>query len=390
MTTATKALPNNWPLTRFGDVVRNVNDNVRDPLTSDLERYVGLDHLDPESLHIKRWGLIADGTTFTRRFVAGQVLFGKRRAYQRKVAVAEFDGICSGDILVFEPANDQLLPELLPFIVQSDGFFQHALGTSAGSLSPRTKWQDLARYEFALPPLDEQHRIAEILWAADEAIERHTEALSNLETCKQSVVTTLLRGQHALSPVELRTVADVAYGLTVNASRREMSIERPYLRVANVQRGYLDLSEIKSIGCTKEDIANFALRLQDILVVEGHANAEEIGRSALWNGQIDECLHQNHVLRIRCNSDLNPRYLLAFLNGPDGRSYFRRHAKSTSGLNTINSTVLKNIRVPVLPLIKQNQIVGTLERFDSSKDRLQQHLSCLRDLKNQMLSNLIN
>ena len=87
-----------WPLVRFGDVVRNVNDNVRDPLTSDLERYVGLEHLDPESLHIKRWGLIADGTTFTR-FQPGQVLFGSRRAYQRKVAVAEFDGICSGDML---------------------------------------------------------------------------------------------------------------------------------------------------------------------------------------------------------------------------------------------------------------------------------------------------
>ena len=98
------------------------------------------------------------------------MLFGKRRAYQRKVAVADFDGLCSSDILVFEPADDQLLPELLPFIVQTEGFFQHALGTSAGSLSPRTRWRDLAAYEFPLPPLDEQRRIAEILWAAEEAL----------------------------------------------------------------------------------------------------------------------------------------------------------------------------------------------------------------------------
>ncbi len=156
-----------WCLVKFGDVVNNVDISERNPLENGLERYIGLDHIDPESLHIKRWGLIEEGTSFTRKFIAGQVLFGKRRAYQRKVAIAEFDGICSGDILVFE-AKDDLLPELLPFIVQSDGFYEHALGTSAGSLSPRTRWRDLADYEFALPPKDEQRRIADILWAVDD------------------------------------------------------------------------------------------------------------------------------------------------------------------------------------------------------------------------------
>ncbi len=162
--------PQSWRKVAFGDVVRNVDETIRDPQNSGLERYVGLEHIDPESLHIQRWGLISEGTSFTRRFRKGQVLFGKRRAYQRKVAVAEFDGLCSSDILVFEPKDDRLLPELLPFICQSDGFFEHALDTSAGSLSPRTKFKELARYEFPLPPLDEQCRIAEILWAADRAI----------------------------------------------------------------------------------------------------------------------------------------------------------------------------------------------------------------------------
>ncbi len=158
-----------WRMVRFGDVVRNVDISERDPLANGIERYIGLDHIDPESLHIKRWGLIEEGTSFTRKFVKGQVLFGKRRAYQRKVAIAEFDGICSGDILVFE-ATDELLPELLPFIVQSEGFYDYALSTSAGSLSPRTKWKDLAVYEFVLPPKDEQRRIADLLWAAEHNI----------------------------------------------------------------------------------------------------------------------------------------------------------------------------------------------------------------------------
>jgi type I restriction enzyme, S subunit len=133
-----KSLNTGGAIVFFGDVVRNVDESIRNPQTCGLERYVGLEHIDPESLHIQRWGLIAEGTSFTRRFRKGQVLFGKRRAYQRKVAVANFDGLCSSDILVFEPKDNRLLPELLPFICQSDGFFEHALNTSAGSLSPRT------------------------------------------------------------------------------------------------------------------------------------------------------------------------------------------------------------------------------------------------------------
>ena len=163
---ADKTFPEGWRMVRFGDVVSNVNENTRDPRSLGLDRVVGLDHLDPESLPLRRWDLLdemPDGTSFTRTFKAGQVLFGKRRAYQRKVAVTDFGGICSGDILVFESATTDLSQEFLPYVVQSDGFFDHALGTSAGSLSPRTKWQELAKYEFALPPIDEQERIVQAL-----------------------------------------------------------------------------------------------------------------------------------------------------------------------------------------------------------------------------------
>ena len=137
-----------------------------------VERYVGLEHLTPEDLRIRSWGLVAEGTTFTNYFKPGQVLFGKRRAYQRKVAVADFSGVCSGDIYVFESKDPQvLLPELLPFICQTEGFFSYAVSTSAGSLSPRTNWTQLANYEFALPPLEEQRRIATWLIASAEMLE---------------------------------------------------------------------------------------------------------------------------------------------------------------------------------------------------------------------------
>ena len=134
---STQSMKPGWKMVKFGEVVKNANLVERDPETHGVERVVGLEHLDPENLHIRRWDPVSEGTSFTRRFVPGQTLFGKRRAYQRKVAYAEFEGICSGDILTFEPKNRKvLLPELLPFICQSDAFFDHALDTSAGSLSP--------------------------------------------------------------------------------------------------------------------------------------------------------------------------------------------------------------------------------------------------------------
>jgi len=111
-----------WKRVAFGDVVRNVNLTVRDSEVAGIDRVIAMEHLDPGELKIERWGSLADGTTFTRRVKPGQTLFGKRRAYQRKVAYAEFDAICSGDILTFESDESQMLSEFLPFLVQSNEF----------------------------------------------------------------------------------------------------------------------------------------------------------------------------------------------------------------------------------------------------------------------------
>ena len=146
-----------WRIVKFGDVAQEVKGSTKDPLSEGIERYVGLEHIDPESLRLARYGSIAeDNPTFTKKFSAGDILFGRRRAYLKKAAVADFDGICSGDITVIAPKGEDLLPDLLPFIVQSDPFFDWAVKHSAGGLSPRTKFKSLAEFEFPLPPRPHQ------------------------------------------------------------------------------------------------------------------------------------------------------------------------------------------------------------------------------------------
>ena len=111
--------------------------------------------------------------TFTKTFRKGQILFGRRRAYLTKAAIAPFDGICSGDITVIEALPDKLLPDLLPFIIQNDAFFEYAVGKSAGSLSPRVKWEHLQHFELTLPALDKQRELADLLWAANSTREAY-------------------------------------------------------------------------------------------------------------------------------------------------------------------------------------------------------------------------
>ena len=127
---------------------------------------VGLEHLTPEEITLTKWDRDSENT-FTKMFRGGDVLFGRRRAYLKKAAVAPFDGICSGDITVIKAIPDRIHPRLLPFIIQNDDLFDFAVGKSAGSLSPRVKWEHLKQYEFELPDINKQEELTELLWAID-------------------------------------------------------------------------------------------------------------------------------------------------------------------------------------------------------------------------------
>jgi len=174
-----------WFAVRFGDVVFEPKETVKDPVVEGVEHVVGLEHIDSENIHLQRSASIEESTTFTKKFAVGDVLFGRRRAYLKKAAQASFAGICSGDITVFR-AKGELSPRLLPFIVQNENFFDYAIKHSAGGLSPRVKFKDLANYEFLLPPKPQQAELAELLWAMDEVIERELELQSQVSLSRQS------------------------------------------------------------------------------------------------------------------------------------------------------------------------------------------------------------
>lgn len=173
-----------WKVWRFDQIATNVNVRIDNPSESGMEHYVGLEHLDPDSLRIRRWGSPDDVEATKLLFKKGDIIFGRRRAYQRKLGVAEFDGICSAHAMVLRAKSEVVLPEFLPFFMQSDLFMNRAVEISVGSLSPTINWKTLAVQEFALPPMEEQQALVRLLGSIEETID----SLRHAETAARSLL----------------------------------------------------------------------------------------------------------------------------------------------------------------------------------------------------------
>ena len=185
-----------WQRVKFAELAECVNDRVDDPANAGVDRYVGLEHLDPDSLTIRRWGSPADVESTKLRFQPGDIIFGKRRAYQRKLVVADFEGICSAHAMVLRTKSKVVLPEFLPFFMQSDLFMRRAVEISVGSLSPTINWKTLSKEEFVLPPLNEQCRAVRLLKTIEKARAATREALQSASTLVDSTSQEILLHDH--------------------------------------------------------------------------------------------------------------------------------------------------------------------------------------------------
>ena len=192
---------------------------------------VGLEHLTPEEITLSAWDEGKDNT-FTKLFRQGDVLFGRRRAYLKKAAVAPFDGICSGDITVIQAIPEKILPELLPFIIQNDALFDFAVGKSAGSLSPRVKWEHLRKYSFELPDMEEQHRLAKVLWAMDAAKKAYQKLIQKTDELVKSQFIALSE-RFRESPTRMGDIASYINGAAFKPSDWS-ACGKPIIRIQNL------------------------------------------------------------------------------------------------------------------------------------------------------------
>ncbi|MEF0495120.1 restriction endonuclease subunit S, partial [Pseudomonas aeruginosa] len=202
-----------WKVWRFDQLATNVNVRIDNPSESGMEHYVGLEHLDADSLKIRRWGTPDDVEATKLMFKKGDIIFGRRRAYQRKLGVAEFDGICSAHAMVLRAKPDVVLPAFLPFFMQSDLFMSRAVEISVGSLSPTINWKTMAVQEFVLPPLEEQQRAVHFLSAVEDQSEAVLHALTAATKLRKSMaLEAFSRSDYPI--VRMGSVAEIKNGST--------------------------------------------------------------------------------------------------------------------------------------------------------------------------------
>lgn len=370
-----------WKKVRFGDVVDLVNETCREPEAEGITRFIGLEHLEPGSLHIKTWGEIADGTTFNKRCRVGQVLFGKRRAYQRKVALAEFDALISGDIYAFQAKEEFMDPKLLPFLCMSDSFFDHAVETSAGSLSPRTNWRHLAQFEFSLPPLEQQRRMAELLWAVDEAELSLLALAESIESYRTGIIEEFITHFRSKKGPLSTFVTKAQYGSSTRAKRYKEGPAVPILGIPNIIKGEVDYADLGWLEVSEVD-EKYILREGDILIVRTNGNPEYVGRNAVFeNSKYDTCLFASYLIRIQVNkSRAIPEYVHEMLSSNSISREYKKHVTSSAGNHNINAKNIQKIEIPIPSLKDQSSLIDTLGKVDSSQHSLAQHHNEIRKL----------
>lgn len=222
-----------WVLTELGDLAKDISKRVDNPGESEYDRFVGLGNFVSGDIKIKTWETTENLASSAKAFQAGDILFARRNAYLRRASLVDFDGCCSGDAFVLRENHDKVVPGFLAFLMNSNALWDYANSNAAGTMSKRVKWHDLAKYEFLLPPKDQQAKLAELLWAMDELIESENEVLQKLEYTYFTLVDNLFsKKKEKWEYLRLDKIARI--NANSLKSKTEPSYEFKYLDLAGI------------------------------------------------------------------------------------------------------------------------------------------------------------
>ena len=351
-----------WTTVAFGDVVRQVKDRV-DPEESGLERYVAGEHMDTDDLRIRRWGEIGVGylgPAFHMRFKPGHVLYGSRRTYLRKVAVADFDGITANTTYVLEPKDSKvLLPELLPFIMRTNAFNQHSIRESRGSVNPYVNFSDLARYKFALPPIKNQRLMVGALQCSMAVADKLF--LLGRSAQVAFAAAAAARFEPLLSSAPITTLEELCSKKPQSGIYKSEEYRGQGVPMVNMRELFgndcIDASvAMERIDLDKSELQRYSLTENDLLFGRRSVVLEGAGQCVMV-GTLDEpTVFESSVLRVTINDAVaDSRFIFEWLRSPYGRQQVRRIVTFTTVSGVAGSDVAR-LPVPLPNLTTQQAI----------------------------------
>ena len=374
-------------VTKFGDVVHEVKINV-DRDNNPYEFYIAGDHMDSEDLTIHRKGHFATddvGPAFTRIFKPGQILYGSRRTYLKKIAVADFEGICANTTFVLETKDDNVfLQSLLPFIMLSDKFTEWSVSHSKGSTNPYVLFSDLASYEFELPSLEEQRVLAEKLWAAYRLKESYKRLLAATDEMVKSQFIEMF-GNHSTTPVSYY-IADSYPGEWGEEDKAGNGVK--VIRTTNfTNAGKLDLTDVVTRSIIEKKVKRKTIKKFDTILERSGGTAENpVGRVVLFE-EDDQYLCNNftQVLRFK---DIDPRYAFysLFYYYQMNKTAVRSMGSKTTGIQNLDMNKYLEIGIPNASDDEQSLFIAITEQADKSKFELRKSIDAI----DQVIKSLIN
>ena len=372
-----------WKRMAFGEFAESIGERA-EPRDAQEEIYVGLEHLDPQCLHIRRWGKGSDVIGGKLRFRKGDIIFGKRRAYQRKLAVAEFGGICSAHAMVIRARPDKVLPEFLPFLMMSDRFMNRAVEISVGSLSPTINWTTLKLETFDLPPLDQQRRIAEILWAVDETSEAFNATLTTVENAVSAFSESVFgeKSKYANNgSIALGDVCKLQSGYPFKSSEF-VEVGDRLLRGSNVGVDRLDWRpDITKCFPSerRQEVAEFILKSGDIVIAMDRPFISE-GFKIARVGESDlPALLLQRVGRFQPTDHIHVEFLWLYLHSESFQRQLRLSQQGTD-LPHISRFDIESTKVVVPSLEIQKSLMNEFAALKAALKHLKAHSSACSHL----------
>ena len=396
-------LPVGWEDHQFGDVCERVKDSYK-PVEDGQKPYVGLEHLAQGFPAFIGHGIESEIKSSKTAFRAGDILFGKLRPYLRKGVQADFEGICSTDILVFR-AKEPCEPEFLKYLVHSDEFISHAKSTTTGVQHPRTSWPSLREFHLSLPPLPEQKKIAHILSTVQRAIEAQERIIQTTTELKKALMHKLFTEGTRGEPQKQTEIGlipeswEVVRLGTLFAREPQNGLYKPkkdygtgtqILRIDNFSNdGDIVATARNRVILSVDEIRIYGLEAGDI-VINRVNSLSHLGKTALI-GSIDESMvFESNMMRFSVNEAMvRKEYVFKFLNSPLAKRQIIGSAKRAVAQSSISQGDVKAIRISKPSLVEQAEIAGTLETIELKATTAASKKAAIQDLFRTLLHELM-
>lgn len=355
-----------WKKWRFDEFAQNISERV-EPSQTDMDVYVGLEHIDPDTLHLSRHGHPSDVEGTKLRFYKGDIIFGRRRAYQRKTALATTDGICSAHAMVLRAKEDVVDPSFFPFLFHSKQFIDMAITISVGGLSPTINWKDISKQEFLLPPKSEQKRLAELLWAADEVVEKEKREREKMEELLET---------------------DCANTLGQCNNGQYESLNQSFIKISDViakerfEVGKLETEQYQSQG-------KYPIIDQSKTFIAGYSDLDVL----VFKGSLPVIVFGDHTTIVKFVD-------FPFILGADGTKIIKANDEKVTtkflfyaikNLHIIpqgyrrHFSILKELEIPSFSIEKQNECVSRWDKLEELSNGIIQQIELSQQIKQELI-----